>query len=95
MCFYFIVLIYVIESFFPDHLTSFALLLNGANNSNDCSDDEDYALAWVSLALIIAAIICVCFGVLLIEVKTRIKLHRTKSELTRISMVQNSMQAKN
>ena len=74
-----------------DHLTSFALLLGGTSN-NDCSDDdEEYALAWASLALVIVAILFVTVGVLAAEIHTRMKLRRTHAKLSRFSQLQSTI----
>lgn len=47
-----------------NHLTSFALLLTGKNND---SSEDDYVLAWLSLAFVGLAIIICLLAVLLLE----------------------------
>ena len=52
-----------------DHLTSFALLLEGASGISCNSGDISYSLAWASFALVIAAIITVLLSMVAIEAK--------------------------
>ena len=63
-----------------DHLTSFALLLDGGGNGGGgCgSSDEDYVFAWISLALIIIAIIIVIVSVVINEIRFRFIYQRKK-----------------
>ena len=61
-----------------DHLTSFALLLDGGgngNNGNDpCdSDSTDYTLAWISLGLVAGAICCIILAIIALELRFRKK----------------------
>ena len=55
-----------------DHLTSFALLLQGDDNNNggNCNSSENnYIFAWIYMALIIFAILLVCFCAVLNEIR--------------------------
>ena len=62
-----------------DHLTSFALLLQGGeSNGGKCDSSEDYIFAWLSMALLIFAILIIIFFVLLNEVRFRIIYQRKK-----------------
>ena len=62
-----------------DHLTSFALLLQGGgNNGGKCDSSEDYVFAWLSMALLILAILIIIICVLLNEVRFRLIYQRKK-----------------
>ena len=62
-----------------DHLTSFALLLQGGNNKGgNCDSSEDYILAWLSMALFIFAILVIVICVLFNEVRFRLIYQRKK-----------------
>ena len=78
---YFVIYIYV----FLDHLTSFALLLNG--NGNDPCDDnqEDYIITWISLAFVALAIIIVFVGIVFLEIKIRIKTHQQNKNMNSLT----------
>lgn len=56
------------------HLTNFALLLSGGNG-DPCGSDEDYLIAWISLAFICAALCLTFVAAILVEIRVRIK-HR-------------------
>ena len=62
-----------------DHLTSFALLLQGGGNKGGkCDSSENYILAWLSMALLIFAILIIIICVLLNEVRFRLIYQRKK-----------------
>ena len=61
-----------------NHLTSFALLLQGKGNSGRCDSSEDYVFAWLSMALLILAILIIIICVLLNEVRFRLIYRRKK-----------------
>eukprot|EP00012_Vannella_robusta_P010712 CAMPEP_0206203140 /NCGR_PEP_ID=MMETSP0166-20121206/12633_1 /ASSEMBLY_ACC=CAM_ASM_000260 /TAXON_ID=95228 /ORGANISM="Vannella robusta, Strain DIVA3 518/3/11/1/6" /LENGTH=185 /DNA_ID=CAMNT_0053622283 /DNA_START=41 /DNA_END=598 /DNA_ORIENTATION=- len=56
-----------------DHLTSFALLLDGGSGGGDpcSSSDEDYVLAWISLALVAASITFITIIIIIFEIRHR------------------------
>ena len=65
-----------------DHLTSFSLLLNGFGGNNGCeSSNIDYILSWISLGLLIFAIIIIFIAVVLNELKYQYYLHRKRGFL--------------
>ena len=55
-----------------DHLTSFALLLDGNGGSNSCSS-SDFVLAWISLAFVLLALLLVIIGIIAAEIAVRYK----------------------
>lgn len=59
-----------------DHLTNFALLLHGLSSSSDTK----FTMAWISLAFVIAALLCVLVSVILIEVKYRFASFKANKE---------------
>ena len=62
-----------------DHLTSFALLLQGGGNSGGvCNSSDDYVIAWISMALLILAIIIVIICVILNEIRFKLIYQRKK-----------------
>jgi len=71
---------------FLDHLTSFALLLNG--NGNDPCDDnqEDYIITWISLAFVGLAIFFVIGGIAGYEIYFRFKIQRYNRTMSKISL---------
>lgn len=69
-----------------DHLTSFSLLLNGFGGNNGCeSSNIDYILSWISLGLLIFAIIIIFIAVVLNELKYQYYLHRKRGFLLEIA----------
>ena len=68
-----------------DHLTSFALLLQGGgNNGGKCdSSEDDYVFAWLSMALLIFAILIIVICVLLNEVRFRL-IHQRKKRIMKL-----------
>ena len=67
-----------------DHLTSFALLLGGTNGSGGCgSNDNDFVIVYISIGLIVFAILIVIISVGINELSYRIK-NRKKQSLMRI-----------
>jgi len=71
---------------FLDHLTSFALLLNG--NGNDPCDDnqEDYIITWISLAFVSIALIFVVGGIAVYEIYFRFRIQRYNRTMSKISL---------
>ena len=69
-----------------DHLTSFALLLNGIDGKEAACDSNsgDYTLAWISMALIIAAILIIFVAVVGIEVRYRFLAYKIECRLRMI-----------
>ena len=74
-----------------NHFTSFALLL-GANTNNDpCnSEDESYVIAWVSVALILVAIVCFVIATIIIEIIYRKQRMDDKKQLEILTMKMES-----
>lgn len=62
-----------------DHLTSFALLLQG-KKGGECDNSDDFVFAWISMGLIILAILIICVFVMLNEVRY-ILLERKKTRI--------------
>ena len=54
-----------------DHLTSFALLLNGKTSNSNCSNEDNYLIPWMSLAFVGLAVILFMVVVIIIELKIR------------------------
>jgi len=69
-----------------DHLTSFALLLNGIDGKKSACDSNsiDYTLAWISMALLIAAILAIVIAIIAIESGYRIRRYRKHETLRMI-----------
>ena len=67
-----------------DHLTSFALLLDGGSGGGDpcSSSDADYVLAWISLALVASAITLVTIIIIIFEIRHRREVQKTNIRLT-------------
>jgi hypothetical protein len=67
-----------------DHLTNFALLLGGNVGGGDpCSSASgDNTLSWISLALIIGAIVIISLSVIAIEVYFRWRASRLQKQIT-------------
>jgi len=61
------------------HLTNFALLLSGGKG-DPCGSEEDYLIAWISLAFICTAIILTFLAAILVEIRVRLK-HRGKTRI--------------
>ena len=68
-----------------DHLTNFALLLDG--NGNDSSDPISFVIAYLSAIFVFVALIFILFGVLLVEIRMRLKIASKEKELRRIAML--------
>ena len=66
-----------------NHLTSFSLLLTGANNSK-CGDDDDYIYAWLSLSFVALAIVFFCICIILWEIKLYYQRKQHHKEIIRI-----------
>jgi hypothetical protein len=68
------------------HFTNFALLLagngGGGGNADPCASSSlDYTLPYVSLGMVAGAICMVLIGILLVELRIRIRMHtRRKME---------------
>lgn len=57
-----------------DHFTNFAILLDGGGSNDDCGgDDIDVVISWLSLAVIITAIIIFFIAIITIELHARKK----------------------
>src|SRR3990167_508987 len=57
-----------------DHFTNFAILLDGGGSKGDCDGDGvDIVISWLSLAVIITAIIIFCIAIITIELHARRK----------------------
>ena len=68
-----------------DHLTSFALLLQGLGNTDPCaSDSSGRVLVWLSLAFVCVAIIAVLVGVVIIEIRHRAIVHRRNQSFSKL-----------
>ena len=70
-----------------DHLTNFALLLMGGSSQKDqdpCqSVSQNETLSWISLGMVIGAILIVAVGVVAVEVRTRVERTRLEGVLHR------------
>jgi len=64
-----------------DHLTSFALLLGGNNNENECGSSGDFVIAWISLAAVVLALLFMLLGILAIEIHIRYKQYKSNHEM--------------
>ena len=58
---------------FLDHLTSFALLLGGANGSDGCGSNDDFVIAYISIGFIVFAIFIVIISVGINELTYQIR----------------------
>merc|ERR1739848_505405 len=74
-----------------DHLTSFALLLGGANGSDGCGSNDDFVIAYISIGFIVFAIFIVIISVGINELAYRIK-DQKKQSLMRIIQSSSLMQ---
>ena len=63
-----------------DHLTNFALLLNGKGKSNAdlCHSNQDLTLAWISMGMVAGAMLIISLCVIALEVHTQRGLHRKR-----------------
>ena len=61
-----------------DHLTNFAILLNGDEAGDDpCGSSDDIPiLFWVSLGMCILSVCCILIAIVLIEIKFYLKKHK-------------------
>jgi len=66
-----------------DHLTNFALLLDGSRGGyldNKCGRNSEYAVfGWLTLAFVIAALVCICFG----AIASELSIQRKRRELAK------------
>jgi hypothetical protein len=74
--------------YYLDHLTSFALLLQGGNkeNGDPCSSvSSNNTLSWLTLGFVAAAIFVVLISIVLVEILFRWKISKREREFTRMS----------
>ena len=68
-----------------DHLTSFALLLNGGGvNNGQCNTSNDYTFAWISMGMIILALFIIFGSVILIELRYQHRNYRRRKVINTI-----------
>lgn len=73
-----------------DHLTSFALLLKGDGSGfGDCDDNEDYLIAWLSLAFVAFALVIFFIFVIVFESRMAYRNYRRERLLSSISKMQS------
>ena len=72
-----------------DHLTSFALLLDGANNGGGCDSDFDYILTWISLGLVGFCVVMCCIAVGINELKYQQLAYRKRNTLAEITEIRS------
>jgi hypothetical protein len=68
-----------------DHLTNFALLLTGSLEQDPCKSGKGNTLAWVSLGMVVGAILLVALSVVVIELHFRWRHYKIESRLTKAS----------
>ena len=73
-----------------NHLTSFALLLDGGGGGgggdDPCNSNEaDYIFVWLSLAAVALAICCIILMILIVEIRFRKKQYERTSSFNRMS----------
>ena len=68
-----------------DHLTNFALLLNGKESRTDLcqSSQQDNTLSWVSFGMVLGAVVLVCLCGLVIEVQIRYRRYKRKKFISK------------
>ena len=80
-----------VHSGYTSHFTNFAILLGGGGE-DECGDDSNYTIAYLSIAFIVVAIGIVLVAAILIEVKVRRDRNHVTRALSRAySRSQNSM----
>ena len=72
-----------------NHLTSFALLLNGKTSNSNCSSEDDYVILWLSLAFVGLAIILFIIVALVVEFKIRWKRRKLNIFLRELRTVED------
>jgi hypothetical protein len=67
-----------------DHLTNFALLLTGSQEQDPCQSGKGNVFSWISLGLVVGAILVVALSVVIFEIHFRWRHYKEDRYLTKV-----------